>query len=536
MAQLLYHSSVIRIGLLCLIWPYLAQATINVPVTDPIYSTIDKLIASDLVVDFIYGQRPWNRHQIARMIQEAEEKRKLTAPPPPFIDEILEQAKSDYRSDLEAVGKNQDRQARPIDRIEVSLSSINAQSRSLSFNSMGDVDASINPLVAYLDGKTYPNGTSLHLSTFHSANLASGLSFFAQPEGRLALKQGGASEAGATFRRLYASYPLGENLEIELGRDAVNWGQTENGGLVLSNNARPLDLLKISSPYTWRLPWFLKYMGPMRATFFLANFGPDWSFPYAFLTGYHLSFRTHPNLEWGFSQATSVGGRGSPSAKWYDLLAEGLIFLQRKGTNLSDHHLSFNGRLRLSALGNAEWYGETFWDDAGFESIKADLTYRLGFLTGLYFPTLAEGGKWDLRLEFTKLPITMYRNATFRSGYTLESRLLGNAWGSDSLSGRIVVGHHFSAKDSLISSCEYASNGGDVYDKTMDESEAFKVTHLPTESRWVFSSQFTKEIGQDLLLSLSAGVERVGNFNFQENENRWHYRTGLALSYSGFGE
>src|SRR5688572_16656028 len=49
----------------------LAQSRVTIPVQDPVYRDIDRLIALRLVEVGLYGQRPYSRREIARITREA---------------------------------------------------------------------------------------------------------------------------------------------------------------------------------------------------------------------------------------------------------------------------------------------------------------------------------------------------------------------------------------------------------------------------------------------------------------------------------
>src|SRR5207253_211970 len=49
----------------------LAQSRATVPVQDPVYRDLDRLIALRLVEVGLYGQRPYSRREIARLTREA---------------------------------------------------------------------------------------------------------------------------------------------------------------------------------------------------------------------------------------------------------------------------------------------------------------------------------------------------------------------------------------------------------------------------------------------------------------------------------
>jgi hypothetical protein len=80
-----------------------------VPIEDPVYRDIDQLVAAGLIKDAIYGQRPWSRSEIARMIAQArrrypdkggiasDERNMATAI---MAEYTIEQLEREYRDEL----------------------------------------------------------------------------------------------------------------------------------------------------------------------------------------------------------------------------------------------------------------------------------------------------------------------------------------------------------------------------------------------------------------------------------------------------
>ena len=61
------------------------------------------------------------------------------------------------------------------------------------------------------------------------------------------------------------------SLEFSIGRQSLWWGQGRHGSLVLTNNAEPLDMIRLTNPNPILLPWVFKYLGPFRFDLFLTE-------------------------------------------------------------------------------------------------------------------------------------------------------------------------------------------------------------------------------------------------------------------------
>jgi hypothetical protein len=67
------------------------------------------------------------------------------------------------------------------------------------------------------------------------------------------------------FRLLdaYAAFNF-KTIQISAGRQSLWWGPGEGGPPNLSDNAQPMDMLRLTNPSPWRLPSFFHWLGPMR--------------------------------------------------------------------------------------------------------------------------------------------------------------------------------------------------------------------------------------------------------------------------------
>src|SRR5918996_3863358 len=99
-----------------------AYSSVTVPIEEPVYRRIDKLVAFGLIKTQMIGQRPYVRAEIARLIAEAMENYPAFAArfredsgqsfeesakrlkDKVFVDKILKRLKSDYRDELIQLG------------------------------------------------------------------------------------------------------------------------------------------------------------------------------------------------------------------------------------------------------------------------------------------------------------------------------------------------------------------------------------------------------------------------------------------------
>lgn len=540
--------------LLCVGIPLWGSSTPNVPIDDPAYRDIDKLVALGLVKDAIYGQRPWSRREFARMVANAENH--LQEIPVPLAPddreispriaafEILERLKSRFHEELTDAGTTSGEQKtfrlHPLEKVRFDYTILDSPSRPFSINNgLGNLNAASNPLTAYSEGRHYVDGNTLGLETTHAAKLTPYLSLYARPRFEILFPSNGSTEFNPLFQQVYAKFAY-RNFELEVGRDSLIWGQGEFGGLMFSNNARPLDMIKMTSSAPFFHPWIFRYLGPSKYTFFIANLGPEADFPYAFLFGIRASARPVSFLELGFNHTIIMGGDGAPAIKWFDPISE-FFFVRRggvrgQGSQLADHRFGIDWRLRIPWMRNSEWYFEALWDDFGRETISANITEQMGFTSGFYIPRMTPDGWADLRLEYSHIPPVFYRHGTWRSGYSLNRNLLGLDGGPDNDEIDLRLGFNLDRNHRLRFDFIYRNTDNDTYTQSLSSNGApdrvVKIADGPTEHRFQAQTRWSWDITENFGLEIGIGYERALNFNFSKPDDRNNFGGSLRFAFN----
>jgi hypothetical protein len=163
------------------------------------------------------------------------------------------------------------------------------------------------------EGINYGQGSNAVVQFQSHARLWNAFSFFVQP----ALVYNNHSfdsfyESDAEFRlhRGYVKINIA-NFEVQVGRDSLWWGPCYHGALLMSNNAKPFDMIKISNPEPVLLPWYFSYLGPMQFNLIFSQLddkrtGTEKVNP--FLYGLRVGIKPHPYLELGATHLVMFGG------------------------------------------------------------------------------------------------------------------------------------------------------------------------------------------------------------------------------------
>lgn len=314
----------------------------------------------------------------------------------------------------------------------------------------------------------------------------------------------------------------GGGLELELGRDANWFGLGSRGAITLSNNARNLDIVKLSSPE----PISLRYVGDIKYSFVASRFDTSYAGgvehrPY--LLAAKLSVKPLDDLEIGLNMGRQAGGPGVNNGVGDTI--RGLV----GGTN-SDNTNSLAGlelRYRMPFLRNTEVYGEFSGEDsAAFWPIVES------YLAGFFIPNLSGNGKDDLRFEYFWGNQILYTNGTFPQGYIYQGMPIGHAEGGAAQDFFVRYTHWFSVRNRI--SLDYIhgerGNRGRVEVNAAGEYDPNGVKQS-VERRNGVRVAWNLPLYGDTDANLMYGWERINNFNLTANDDRTNHLVKFEISY-----
>lgn len=426
-----------------------SQTAINTPVADKVYDAVDILIAHDLAGHVIIGQRPYSRLEIARILRNAneeyrkryfnietgdlsEEEKSRELKKLQYVGELLDTYIREYHD--EVYGDRPNIEIEPLKKIRLTyLYNSSKPEMFLNGRGTGRISGLITSFDHYDYGITYSEGMNIFLNSEHNIRLSQYFAMSLQPQFEFQQPSDGYGGAYAHILRLYAKTGW-KNIELEVGRDSLLWGQSEFGGMLFTSNARPIDMMKIGNPYPWRI----KYIGSLKFTFFVSNMGPDRDIPWSYLYGLKFSWRLGKIFEFGLGETITIGGDGAPKLSFWDPLIEMFPF-NKAGNNLSftdksDHRFGiFDFRLTIPPLRYSIIYWDSMFDDSPLRAIDNidNIWNQMSFTAGVYIPRLTPSGDMSLRLEFQRVAPLGYRHSRWSSGYTLNRRLIGSPLGPD---------------------------------------------------------------------------------------------------------
>jgi hypothetical protein len=441
----------ISVLLAILALPCAALVSTNVPLDHWSYDAIDKLIGQGLIDSSMITTRPVSRFEMARHIAEADEKFQRLNSSNEIIAGILERLKKEFEPELATTGAVEGKPildfAKPIEDPYIKY-----------------MYAHSTPDIENIRGDTFDKYSNLRAGFAARAQLFDIAAFYAHPE------YPWSSENDSQDVKLiegYGKLMLG-NLEVEIGKDSMWWGPGYHGSMLMSNNAEPFKMVKLSNPTPISLPWIFRAFGPLKVVWFLTQLEEDRPVPKPNLTGMRINFKPLPAVELGVSRAIIFGGEGRPEYSFGDYCK---AFFGRNeslsGQKENDQLAGFDASVLLpvdwlmpakSVKLYIDWAGE---DEAGA------LPAKWGRLYGIKFFDIFKTGKTDLDIEYANdhvsgSPDVFYTHGLFTPGYTYKDRTIGHFMGTDSedlffrlthyLNKDVILGLQYDTEKSNLSS------------------------------------------------------------------------------------
>jgi hypothetical protein len=515
-----------------------AASSVNVPLEHWSYAALEKLSGFGLLASDLKGTRPYTRREAARLVVEASAAAASAADAlPPIADRLLKRLRREFRDELAVLGAGDGNDARtflkPLEYVRLRyVYSEGAPRTFIGYPQSGSgIQATEGtPLVENNEGVVYGEQSNVTLQFSSSFQWDDVFCAYVEPivifrendvdYGKV-LNFPSLDTQQVDLLKGYAKAAL-RNAELEAGRDSLWWGQGRHGSLLLTNLARPLNLIKVSNAAPTLLPWFLEALGPFKYATFSARLEEERDFSHPWLTGVRVNFMPHPNFEMGVATTFIHGGEGRPSLTLGDLWS---LFTLQQGDESGKRKVNalggFDFRLRIPALGYSELYAEYGGEDTGIDGPIFDDT---GWLVGLYLPRLTPDGRTDLRIEYAynaiqedRTPGFWYGHTIYRTGYTFD---------------RLIMGHHMApdAEDLFARATCWVSDrlllGGDV-----DYMRRGLTLSLVQEENLQFGIDASLDVTEAVTVKSRYAFEEVRNFDLKQGDDRQNQFFMMELTW-----
>jgi hypothetical protein len=418
--------------------PSFALVSTNVPLDHWSYHAVEKLANYGLIDSAMLTIKPLSRVEMARHVGQAMLALERMDDAPAILESIVDRLKDEYEGELILMalleGWHGESFVKPVEDPYVKY-----------------LYADDTPDIENIRGDEYRRGSNARAGFATRGTLFDRFAFYLHPE----YADSSQTDGDVELIEGYGKVMIGD-FEIQAGKDSLWWGPGRHGSMLMSNNAQPFTMIKVTNPQPRQLPWIFRALGPVRSQWFLAQLEENRAVPEAKLTGMRLSIKPHPWWDLGFSRVIMFGGRGMPRVDLFDytklLLA---VSNQERDNQIAGFDTSVLVPLSGLPLGERlPFRSLRFYVDGAGEDEAGGLPSNWGFLYGLQINDILKTGRTDLRIEYADnyvagKPDVFYNHSIYRSGYTYEGRVIGHHMGTQS-SDLFVQLSHYLTDDVLV--------------------------------------------------------------------------------------
>jgi len=232
----------------------------------------------------------------------------------------------------------------------------------------------------------------------------------------------------------------GGPVELIVGRESLWWGPGFHGSMLFSNNALPMNMVRLRTANQITLPWvFADLFGPLKFELFFGQLEEERSlYPRSKVTGARIDMSPFPWLEIGFARTIVFDGDGRPKPQWYEW-PKVWFFGNKEGTEGSkyagDNRFQLDVSLRLADVGkyvpitrDAELYLDLGWDDTCCGTFYVPI--KPGPVVGVYLPNVFGSPDTTFRFEYSNSSSFQFTQAVWQDGYTRKGQVISHFEGT----------------------------------------------------------------------------------------------------------
>ncbi|HEY7303731.1 MAG TPA: capsule assembly Wzi family protein [Bryobacteraceae bacterium] len=495
-----------------------ATGSAYVPLDSWVYPEIERLIAWGYIDTAFLGLRPWTRLSIVRMLQRAED-RFESERVNPQARTVFEVLRREFEPDYREATRD-----RPTFHAELS---------SLYERSLGIAGPPINDSFHFGQtlvndyGRPYQEGYN-QIAGFTARAEYGPFSFSIRGEyqhapGREAYGDATRQAISAmdnnqlqpatpfahvnTFQLLdaTAAVDLAGN-QLSVGKSEMWWGPGEGGSLAYSDNAEPINMLRLNRTEPLVIPFVSKLLGPMRYDLFVGSLQGHVSPRAPWIQGQKISFKPSPNFEFGVSRTVIFAGEGHVpftfGSFWNSFSSFSNVpsSIKFSRNDPGARYSSFDFSYRIPFLRN--WL--TLYSDSMAHDDTSPLSAprRSAFRPGIYLSHFPHCPNLDFRAEaaYTDFPTSrstggqfFFYEGAYHDAYTNKQIILGDWIGREGKGGQAWLTYHLSPKEMIQLSYRNAKSAKDFVPGGATQND--------------FSIKIVKRIHEEVELNSFAQIE-----------------------------
>lgn len=435
--------------------------SVYVPIDSWVYPAIQRLTLLSGTSTSALGMRPWTRAQCAAIVESAAKK----FPPESQSDEakaLVEELRIEFADEIGEVSRTA-----KVESVYSRVTQISGTPLRDSYHygqtirndygrPYGDGTSAVagaseyavaGPVFGYIRGEVQRSP--------ETAGMTPALTSYWSARDHTPVPPGSRADSGSASGRLveaYAGVQFGR-FAATFGKQSLWWGPSQGGAFLMSNNAEPMYMARLTNTEPFRLP----ILGDTRIDFFVSKVSGHISPAQPYLHGEKISFQPVPSLEVGFSRTTMFLGQGhgaTPRRIWNSYFSVGDHAGETIGQDPGDRKGGLDIAWRLPKL-PVTIYSDSFTDD---DPSPLAGPARAALNPGIYIARVPGIPKLDLRAEaaYTDVPNILgnqgtfiYYNSIYAEGYTNKGQLIGNPVGRVGKSVQLWSTYWFTPRNKL---------------------------------------------------------------------------------------
>lgn len=302
-------------------------------------------------------------------------------------------------------------------------------------------------------------------------------------------------------------------LDVEAGRDLIEWGPGFRGNLILSRNSNYYDLFKFTFRYQ-KFKW----------ESFHAFLNSDKT---KYLAGHRLEIRPLKSLQVAVSETVVYGGR-SVEFLYFNPFVPILVSERHLG-NQDNNMISFDGTIFLN---NSKIYAEILLDDFSFaKDIFSNFVNKWGVMVGGYWVNPFGLRDTDFRAELVRIQPFVYSHTFPINTYSNYNNTMGHWLGPDADDWYFEFGHWLHRNLRVGISWEQRRRGqNDINKGEPPEDNRFHFLDGVVERNRFYGLSAQWQIRRDIFLNMIYNFIQSKNLQREEGLNQNNHRVFLTFS------
>ncbi|MFQ5637362.1 MAG: capsule assembly Wzi family protein [bacterium] len=502
--------------------------TQNLPVDHWAYGFLERLETRGLYISRDFDTRPYSREAVAGIILQID--RRVRSEPGLLShveQELFEQLKGEFHEELELSGDEV-----AIRENEYEPHIYQSQSKDIKVRFDGLISEQAKFETKRKVDRTIPNSI-FSVGLRFRANIKKSLAIFAESR---SFVLSGADSIGNTVYNPALGLPVTKKaliditvtdnatsyvvfrlpwLNLEAGRDLVEWGPGFRGNLLLSRNSNYYDMFK----FTFRYQKF-------KFEHFHAFLNSDST---KYLAAHRLEIRLWKHFQVALNESVVYGERHVEFLYFNPFVP--FIISERHLGDQDNNMISLDATLFLTKA-NVQLYSEMLFDDFSFaKDLFGSFGNKWGVLLGGFWVDPLGLSNSGFRFEFVRLQPFVYSHKFSRNTYSNYNNTLGHWLGPDADDIYLELSFQPHKNLRLRTSWEQSRKGRNDITEGSPPERPIQFLEGVVERIRLWGLVGTWQIHRDIFLNLTYHLVQAKNLQRKDGINQTNHRLFVNLSF-----